>query len=73
MTFLPRFKSNRLIDVIPNFKKGRILIDFCDSFHYLGHIMCNKLDDRADVHREIRSIFFDVIDYVTGLVIANGR
>ena len=50
--------SNIFIDVIPNFMLSGILIDFCDSFHYFGHIMCNTLDDRTDVLREICSIFF---------------
>ena len=58
MTFLPRYKRNRFINIIPNFKLEGILIDFCDSFHYLGHIICNTFNDRADVISEIRSIFF---------------
>ena len=58
MTFLIRFKSNRWIDVIPNFMLGGTLIDFCDSFLYLGHIICNTLDDKADVLRDIRFISF---------------
>ena len=131
MTFLPRYKSNIFIDVITNFMLGGILIDFCDSFRYLGHgfrylghgfrylghgfrylghgfrylghgfrylghgfrylghsfrylghgfrylghNISNTLDDRTDVLREIRSIFFRcwLICYVTGLIIVHGR
>jgi hypothetical protein len=39
--------SFRIVDIV-----------FCDTFVYLGHILENHLDDREDVNRKIRRLFF---------------
>ena len=58
MIFVPKYTRYRFLHDLPKFKLDGIDIEFCDNFRYLGHIICNTLDDRDDVNREIRLLFF---------------
>ena len=58
MVFSPRYKCNRFLNVIPKFHLGDVEINFCVKFRYLGHIICNTLEDKDDVMREICLLFF---------------
>jgi hypothetical protein len=58
MIFAPVYARFRFLNDIPMFMLGRAQIAFCDSFRYLGHCICNTLDDKDDVNREIRLLFY---------------
>jgi hypothetical protein len=58
MVFAPKYSHYRFLNVIPKFKLGSVELEFCDKFRYLGHIICNTLDDKEDVNRELRLLFF---------------
>jgi hypothetical protein len=58
MIFEPMYMRFRFLHNVSMFRLDRVEIGYCDSFRYLGHIICNTLDDRDDVNREIRLLFY---------------
>jgi hypothetical protein len=58
MVFPPKYSKYRFLCDIPKFKMGTVFIKFCDTFRYLGHVIDSSLDDRDDVNRELRLLFY---------------
>lgn len=58
MIFPPAKAKQRFLTDVPIFKLGVTDIAFCSKFRYLGHILTDSLDDRDDVNREIRLLFY---------------
>ena len=52
------FKSLSYRNVVsPIFSLGQYNLDECYSYKYLGHLICNDLNDNIDINRQCRSIY----------------
>jgi hypothetical protein len=58
MVFPPKYKSHQFLDNIQNFVLGKSVIEFCNSYKHLGHVLVCNRNDVADMRREMRLLFF---------------
>ena len=57
MIFNPDVKYKIISDSFPQFRLAGCNLSFVPNFKYLGHIIENKLQDDADVYRELKCLF----------------
>jgi len=58
MVFAPHNKCRVVCNSFPNFVLDGQPLQFVSEFHYLGHIITNSLCYDADIHREIRNLYY---------------
>ncbi len=58
MIFQPYYKKFRFLANIPNFQMDNNVIEFCDNYKHLGHVIDVSLSDVRDMRRELRLLFF---------------
>lgn len=57
MIFSPCKNKYKVADCFPRFKLNSVLLDYVDSFKYLGYMITNTIQDDKDIEREIRNLF----------------
>ncbi len=58
MEFKPSDKSKIVCHAFKKFCLGEKVLEYVDTFKYLGHFISNNLYDDADVKRETRNMYF---------------
>jgi hypothetical protein len=58
MVFPPKHKSHQFLSKIHDFVLDKSVIEFCDSYKHLGHVLVSNRSDVSDMRREMRLLFF---------------
>jgi len=61
MMFLPKERTKIMSKTFPPFMLDGEELKFVTEFKYLGHIILHNTNDDADIDREIRNMFLELI------------